>query len=952
MVRRVLLTAGSVLGLFLLCGVAARADGAHRVCLPTVMKSAAGSTVELVFEFSQVQRPGQDRRELAVAFHSIAFLDAEARAMGELVLGTPQANALQGEGWWGNEQQPGVGPFQWAGSAARHAVLRLPIPLGCGGLLLHINSIADGMWMTVRLDGAAVARLPVDAYWHDGYVPVGATAFSTAPGTPPQWTAGRYFPAFSSSGRLYSIHVRSALENWWQDTTSPQWRINSSPSTMQALTLVGMQGVINRNGAAVFLDWEDRGLSRDVNQHWLSLARPQMEVIDLDLDGMSAFLFLYQRFAQRFQGAVVYDPQVPDTINLATMYAGLEERIILAPEQLGLPGLPTFRSVTDLRPLAQQEGWDATEEGKYGLYDWVYRNLWPRLDRRIVGVVSPGPPTSREIMGASGRYYPVGMASRDHLVALRACALWLSPLEQPQAALFERFVQEASAPPVVYGFFGNDEVGTVALASRNGGWCPALTNGNAPLAAGNQTVLAAVRPALQRYPAEIDPQRLLATLDGRPVMTLWSSDGDNIAFQIEQGFHGGVDFYWDAVQGRRFGWTTNPVLADLPLVWNDYVATRHEVSLVSGLSGCGYMYPALMSDAQLDAYLARARTYLGETGLRVLHLDNRYGPLLDALEGATLARYYQGLRDAGYLGAFVGGSGWPWGMGFYYAGAPTPAVPSSYRLTTVNRAAIIQDLLARRPGEYRVDPAAPCLWQAPDPTDYGWRTGQVVQDADANLGQSLRFSAAARPSGGLGVWGPFSALGPGTYDVTYRLKVADNRETRALAQLFVGVQEPAWRFITRRYVAPSEFARAGQYQDLVITFTLDRFTPNVEFRLDYYGGLVGDWASTDLFVDEIVCRRRGGLDLPVMAAVFIPLVGATEPLPPSLAIAEEFEAAGGLVLTPDEFMAALNPEYLIEFATPIVGANHPALVQARAQLRDGRYLESLLTLRGALRTCR
>ena len=55
------------------------------------------------------------------------------------------------------------------------------------------------------------------------------------------------------------------------------------------------------------------------------------------------------------------------------------------------------------------------------------------------------------------------------------------------------------------------------------------------------------------------------------------------------------------------------------------------------------------------------------------------------------------------------------------------------------------------------------------------------------------------------------------------------------------------------------------------------------------------------------------------------------------------------MLTPDEFMAALNPEYMIEFATPIVGANHPALIQARAQLRDGRYLESLLTLRGALR---
>jgi hypothetical protein len=75
MARRVLLTAGAVLGLFLLWGAAVKADGTQRVYLPAVMKSAAGSTVELVFEFSQVVRPGQDRRELAVAFHSIAFLN-------------------------------------------------------------------------------------------------------------------------------------------------------------------------------------------------------------------------------------------------------------------------------------------------------------------------------------------------------------------------------------------------------------------------------------------------------------------------------------------------------------------------------------------------------------------------------------------------------------------------------------------------------------------------------------------------------------------------------------------------------------------------------------------------------------------------------------------------------------------------------------------------------------
>jgi len=75
---------------------------------------------------------------------------------------------------------------------------------------------------------------------------------------------------------------------------------------------------------------------------------------------MSAFSYLYQNYASRFRGAVVYDPAVPDTINLATMIAGLEDRIILAPEQLGLPGMPSFSSVTDLRELVREQGWDAS----------------------------------------------------------------------------------------------------------------------------------------------------------------------------------------------------------------------------------------------------------------------------------------------------------------------------------------------------------------------------------------------------------------------------------------------------------------------------------------------------------------------------------------------------------------------------------------------------------------
>jgi len=584
-----------------------------------------GGPLWVTFEFSQTVRPGADPRELAVAFHSITFVDATAQALGTVTLGTPEANAQQGEGWFGNETQSGLGPFQWAGGPAKRATIRLTPPPRTAGILLHLQSIRDGQWMQVRLRGVLVVALPVEGRWHQGYIPLTGPLPAPAPQSGPQWTAGSYFPSFSASSPLYAIHVNTALADWWQLASSPSWRINSSLDTMMGLTLVGMQGLINRTGAAVFFDWRARGDSPErgpsgspsPDGYWLERLSAHVPVVELDLDGVSAFHFLYQRYAGRFLGAVVYDPQVPDTINLATMYAGLEDRVMLAPGQLTLVGMPSFPSTTDLRTLAAQQGWDTSEGGKHRLYQWVYQNLWPRLEHRIIGVISPGPPTSRQIGDTSGRWYPLGLASRDYLVALRLPALWLSPLEEPQSGLLAQFVSSAPAPSPLLGFFGNDEEGTVALASRYGGWCPAFTNGNSPLSAGNLTVLGGVRPALRRYPAEINEDRLLATLDQDPVLTLWSSDGDSTIFQMDRGFIGGVNFRWDAAQGHRFGWTTNPTLADLaPIVWNDYVDTRREISLVSGFSGAGYMYPVLMSDAQLHNYLTYAARYLQATGLR------------------------------------------------------------------------------------------------------------------------------------------------------------------------------------------------------------------------------------------------------------------------------------------------------------------------------------------------
>ena len=55
------------------------------------------------------------------------------------------------------------------------------------------------------------------------------------------------------------------------------------------------------------------------------------------------------------------------------------------------------------------------------------------------------------------------------------------------------------------------------------------------------------------------------------------------------------------------------------------------------------------------------------------------------------------------------------------------------------------------------------------------------------------------------------------------------------------------------------------------------------------------------------------------------------------------------MLNSDEFLATLNPEFMIEFSKPYVGAIDRENILAEAQLSAGDYFNSLITVRDALR---
>jgi hypothetical protein len=194
----------------------------------------------------------------------------------------------------------------------------------------------------------------------------------------------------------------------------------------------------------------------------------------------------------------------------------------------------------------------------------------------------------------------------------------------------------------------------------------------------------------------------------------------------------------------------------------------------------------------------------------------------------------------------------------------------------------------------------------------------------------------------------FPALQAGNYTITTCLKVPDNQSTDPVAQLYSGYATgDDWHSLASRELTPADFDTAGAYENFTLSFSLNEtLTYNVEFMIDYFGDTPGG-APVDLYADYVFAARNDSPDLPIFAALFLP---PNPQLSIALEITELFEAAGIVVLHPDEFLAALNPAFMLDWATPILGADHPRLAQAYTQLAAGEYFASLLSIRRALLT--
>lgn len=877
-------------------------------------------------------------------------IGADADAYANYALNTTSQDGLTLSGFSPLNADSTVGNYRTAGADSTLTVFIDPT---AEGLLLSARTDDGPLQVSVALDGETVTELHITGEWRLHYIPVNPIGLVTPSGAPLDWDVRGYFPIFPAAGRTYAFRVRSALEDWWGAPTRPDWRVSDSHETVEALTLTSLQGVVNRSDPSIYLDWEDLGRQGDATRFWIEPLREHIEVLYFDMEESSAVHFLLRRYADHFTGAVIYDPEIPDTINLATTLAGLEDRLMLAPQQLDHPGVQAFLarhdaeaanaynlptlddhpSAVDLGALAEAQGWGTLS--KLEQYQWLYDTLWPDLEQRGIAVLSPGPPTSELEAIEPGVYDPLGLAARDYFVALRMPVLWVSPTIPAERALFEQFLEDAPNPIPVFSFYDGQENDTVDLVSSYGNWVPVIPNSNTPLSSGSLSLLTAVRPEVLRYEREPDVDAILATLGQAPVTTLWNSDGDAMQILYDRGVPGGVQFVWDNVKDMQIGFSINPILADLtPLVWNHYLSTATQASFMSALSGAGYTSPQLMDADELHAFLERSAYFFELTGLRSIYMIELRGEF----DGDLAAAYVDALEPHGYLGAFATFLGGQRGeVALSYPDDPHPVIRPTYIVAPGRGPGILNELLAGEPGELFYNIA-----------DTHFHAGRVIPDPDAASGQAVLFNRAEVGGCCMVVGGTNLTLPHGTYHATYRLKLSEKLGGGQIANIMVLQQTEGGINHANMPLNVGHFAQAGMYQEFTLSFTLTETTDNLELWIDYLGDEPG-FASGDLIVDSIVVRREGGALMPRFAAIFIGLVGPVDSMDEDIRIVtEDFAAGGGIVLHPDDFAAALNPAFMLDLAEELLGADDPALDEARALLDAGEYYEALIAVRGAL----
>jgi hypothetical protein len=416
----------------------------------------------------------------------------------------------------------------------------------------------------------------------------------------------------------------------------------------QRLCAAAIQGIVNRSGPSIFLDYgiyddpearrtnevflddalwygKYRALLGNQDQHNLAYYR---QAHGFQTQAIESLDELIHRHRESLYGCVVWEAAMSDTANLALMLAAQEDL---------LPVEGAMETWANQQGLVTRHDLRGKWQKRVDLYAWAFANLFDRSKPGVLACVEPGwqRPEFVDYL-VQQKIFTYSLSSRskglgDTLLLLLAFGpAWLrevifflrldGPIRRLGLAMMSRRSAEvrlatrmqravqANPYPTIFGWHTkrDDELAFMLHLSANG-----LRLVPSHLA-GNLSFHSQVKPLGTPPPApvpeiELDPQGTY--------LTFTLSDGDQLMMMNS----GELGNWYSAARGRvPFNWETQPLLAELaPALLEKYArtATANDC-LVAGPSGAGYVIPPLAPD--LPAYLKESRRVCLQAGIRVI----------------------------------------------------------------------------------------------------------------------------------------------------------------------------------------------------------------------------------------------------------------------------------------------------------------------------------------------
>ena len=475
----------------------------------------------------------------------------------------------------------------------------------------------------------------------------------------------------------------------------------SELSFSERVCAAALQGLVNRKGAILYLDYGfyDDPSARRTNEefiddeNWFGKYRAFLGNQDehnieyyrkrhgFDIEELSSLSEALNKFRNDYDGLVIWDENLLDTVNAAVMLAGLENLIPVTMnliEELALQDLPIRH---DLR-----NRWT----DRLQIYTWAMDNLFEQCKPGVVACIEPGwqRPEFLDylveerifVYSLSSRHEGLGNkllmlltfgppALREPIFALRLDAPirkfalhWMGKRSQ-EVKISNRIQRKVRSEtyPTIFGWHTkrDDELSFMSQLSANGlRLVPAHLAGNfsfhsrvEPLNEKTIKGLSFKGKSLKAESSEEGSLRASKTtirpspsLDKKAIyLTFTLSDGD----QLMMMHTGELGNWYSSARGKvAFNWEVQPLLSEIaPALLERYLGQASEEDcIIAGPSGAGYVIPPLVPD--LPAYIKETARICNDIGIRVVtsyiadpcrrvlrHLQRHSGDLLGYLAG-------------------------------------------------------------------------------------------------------------------------------------------------------------------------------------------------------------------------------------------------------------------------------------------------------------------------------